>query len=203
MTPRAATLNHKATGPDDMRARLLVEAAKLFRVNGYPGASTRELASSLGIQKASLYHYIKTKEDLLFEVCREGWVRLEQAVAAAVDDVPDPLTALDAALKAHLETTITSRDFYVTMLSDTKFLPKRRQKVMNELRDKYWARMRSLAADAQAAHGLRSDVPAEQLVLVLRNILAWTAFWYRPEGELSLDELHRLFMRIFMEGAAA
>ena len=54
-------------GSASTRDRLALSAASLFRTRGYAGATTRELALSLGLQSASLYRHIRKKEDLLFE----------------------------------------------------------------------------------------------------------------------------------------
>ncbi len=43
-------------------------AAKLFWTKGYASTTTREIAEVLGVRKASLYHHISCKEDLLFEI---------------------------------------------------------------------------------------------------------------------------------------
>src|SRR5437868_4440338 len=54
------------------REELTRAAARLFADRGYHGTSLADLAEALGIQKASLYHHIDSKEDLLWEVARAG-----------------------------------------------------------------------------------------------------------------------------------
>ncbi len=41
-------------------------AVRLFREHGYDGTSMQDLAEALGMHRGSLYHYIDSKEDLLF-----------------------------------------------------------------------------------------------------------------------------------------
>ena len=50
---------------------VLDAAAKVFYERGYAAASVQHVAEELGILKGSLYHYIKTKEDLLFRLLQE------------------------------------------------------------------------------------------------------------------------------------
>ena len=47
-------------------------AGEVFAEKTYPGASLSEVARRMGIRKASLYHYIQTKEELLFELQLES-----------------------------------------------------------------------------------------------------------------------------------
>src|SRR5207248_5910280 len=74
---------------------------RLFADRGYHGTSLADLAEALGIQKASLYHHIDSKEDLLWEVAGAG----AEVFHAALDAVPDVAPAAERirlALRAHL-----------------------------------------------------------------------------------------------------
>src|ERR1700687_4952395 len=56
----------------DKHAEIFSAALKLFQAKGYHGASMQDLANAVGIQKASLYYYIRSKEELLVTVCERG-----------------------------------------------------------------------------------------------------------------------------------
>jgi len=47
------------------RDEILDAAGELFTTLGYTGTSTRTIAEAVGIRQASLYHYFKTKDDIL------------------------------------------------------------------------------------------------------------------------------------------
>jgi AcrR family transcriptional regulator len=47
------------------RTELRREAARLFAERGYHGTSIGDLADALGVQKATLYAHIRSKQDLL------------------------------------------------------------------------------------------------------------------------------------------
>src|SRR5437762_11407012 len=64
---------------------ILGAAARIFREKGYHGASVRDIAESVGLLKGSLYHYIRSKEELLarlFEGALEDTIRELEAIAA-------------------------------------------------------------------------------------------------------------------------
>src|ERR671938_853014 len=69
------------------REELTRTAARLFADRGYHGTSLADLAEALGLQKASLYHHIASKEDLLWAVARAG----AEAFHGGLDEVPDGL----------------------------------------------------------------------------------------------------------------
>src|SRR5205814_4620372 len=74
--------------PKSMSARreeLTRTAARLFAERGYHGTSLADVAEAVGMQKASLYHHIQTKEDLLWDVASAG----AEAFHAALEAVPE------------------------------------------------------------------------------------------------------------------
>jgi len=60
--PRLRTQRRPGTTARD---EILDAAGELFTTLGYTGTSTRTIAEAVGIRQASLYHYFKTKDDIL------------------------------------------------------------------------------------------------------------------------------------------
>ena len=52
---------------DAKRAAILSQAAKLFNYKGSRATTLRDIAQSLGLTKTSLYYYVKTKEELIYQ----------------------------------------------------------------------------------------------------------------------------------------
>ena len=48
---------------------IVTKAAALFREKGFKAASMRDLAEAVGVEAASLYNHIKSKTELLHELC--------------------------------------------------------------------------------------------------------------------------------------
>ncbi len=74
------------------RDEILDAAAELFTTRGYTSTSTRGIAEAVGVRQASLYHYFKTKDDILSAL-------LHQTVTPTLDFVAQ-LAATDPALTA-------------------------------------------------------------------------------------------------------
>ena len=62
---RPPTPAHQRRPGTTARDEILDAAGELFTTLGYTGTSTRTIAESVGIRQASLYHYFKTKDDIL------------------------------------------------------------------------------------------------------------------------------------------
>jgi TetR/AcrR family transcriptional regulator, cholesterol catabolism regulator len=187
-------------GEESTGGRLLPLAAELFRQKGYGLTTTRELASRLGIQKASLYHHMRGKEDLLFAISLESLERITGAVTAA-RDAAGPDRRLPAMILAHLETALRDQDMHTTMLIELRALSEQRQKEVRARRDAYQDLLRSVISDDQSAGRLRTDIAAEYLTLSLLNLLNWTIFWFTPGGDRTAEELAEMMSTIFLDGA--
>ena len=48
---------------------IVTKAAALFREKGFKAASMRDLAEAVGVEASSLYNHIKSKTELLHELC--------------------------------------------------------------------------------------------------------------------------------------
>jgi AcrR family transcriptional regulator len=192
----------RAADGDGTEQRLLREAAHLFRKQGFAGTSTRELASAVGLQSASLYHYMESKEDLLYAICVSGNELMIEAVTKAIEG-REPIEALHAAIRAHLTTAIENRDVYLTTLAEVKSLSPRRRREVQKTRQSYAEVLAGVVERAQKAGEIRTDISADNLMLVLRNLLSWTLFWFRTDGDLSIEEFASLGSKVFLEGAQA
>src|SRR5437762_11751127 len=92
---------------DQVRAAAL----RLFKEKGYHATSMRDIASEVGINKGSLYSYIRSKEDLLIPVFERAMgVLLAQIEAIAADASLRPTHRLKRAIHAHLTPAADNRD---------------------------------------------------------------------------------------------
>lgn len=187
---------------DTMEWRILATAAELFRTKGYAQSTTRELAGMIGLKKASLYHYVESKEDLLYEISIQSLRQIDGDVSAAIAAAA-PADALRDLIKAHICSALGNRDHHAVMLSELRSLSEPRRQQIVKARDAYEARVRGVIVTEQAEKRLRSDVNPKYLTLALLNLLNWTIFWYQPGGALGPEQLGRLLASIFIEGAGA
>jgi AcrR family transcriptional regulator len=183
--------------------RLLDIAAALFAKKGYALTSTREIAAQVGIQKASLYYHIETKEDLLYDLCKWILKQIRSDVEAALKDASNPLERTGILIRTHIQSMLRDQDRHSAALLDMFSLSTERLNEVTALRDAYESLTRSVLDEAQTAGTLRRDVPVKYLCLALLGLLNRVLVWFRPNGPLSPDQLGVLFATIYLTGAAA
>jgi AcrR family transcriptional regulator len=188
---------HQGNDSDD---RVLSTAANLFRRKGYAQGTTRELAELLGLKKASLYHYVESKEDLLYKICIESLRRIDFEVATVAQASSKDLR-LRLVICAHVESALNDRDLHTVMLTELRALSPPHYAAVVKQRDAYEQRLRKIIRIEQESGQIRSDVKAKHLTLALLNLLNWTIFWYQPSGSLSPADVGELLATLFLNGA--
>jgi len=181
--------------------RLLANAAELFRTKGYAGTSTRELSALLGLQNASLYHHMGSKEDLLYQLCMSTLDDVSAAFNAVMAEGGEPLDLLHRLAARYIDEALLNRDKHATMLVEIRSLSEQRRAEVVNRRDLNVGKVEQVVAAAQSAGAIRNDVAPKHLTLALFNLLNWTIFWFSPDGEFSTGELGELLWSIFATGA--
>ena len=70
------------------REDILEAAAQVFRQKGFHGASMNDIADAVDLKKASLYHHVTSKQEILFELLdRALQLLLERISAITVQNI--------------------------------------------------------------------------------------------------------------------
>jgi AcrR family transcriptional regulator len=206
MNAESASLPAVETAAEPKRGtleRLFDTAATLFRDKGYAATTTREMAAALGIQQASLYYHITSKEDLFYQLCISSLTHLHADVESAVNQVPDPLGRICTLIRVHLHTLLVHQCRHVLMLTELRALSNAHHAEVLALRKKYAHLVESVLEEGQAGGVVRRDIPAKYLYLALLNVLNWAVLWFRGDQELPADRLAGVFTPIYLHGATA
>ena len=180
--------NHRITDPQSAKGKLMRAAAHLFKNRGYERTTVRELGAAVGIQSGSLFHHFKSKEDILLSVMKEtitiNMARMRDTLAKA----PDAKGRLLALIQCEINSVHTDTGEAMSVLVyEWRSLSKEKQPLILKLRNEYEALWLSIIAEGVEAGLIQQDP------FILRRLLAgaigWSSTWYRPDGDLSLEEL--------------
>ena len=80
----------RSAGFDDQRDAILTEAAALFASQGFTATSMNQVAAACGVSKATLYHYVRDKHELLLCVADTHVARLEALVSEVLAETDEP-----------------------------------------------------------------------------------------------------------------
>lgn len=188
------------------RTKIISSAAPVFRENGFEAARLADIAKSAGLDRATLYYYFSSKDELLGEavgsVTDQNLVFLETLIR----DHPE-LAALEK-LELFTERVMLSYDenfpypfVYIQELmyqiANSKSPWAAEIVAKNHLLEKG---VMQLLRDGIAAGEFRPDLPVRIAASALFGMLNWTHRWYEPGQKYGAGEVAKSFMTIFLDG---
>jgi TetR/AcrR family transcriptional regulator, cholesterol catabolism regulator len=170
------------------RTEICLTAAHTFVERGFDATSVNDIAAALGITKAGLYHYISSKESLLFDIVTLGLDSIDEEVIGPTREIADPEERfLDIVLRHAL--LATCNDGVITLLIDeVHALPQAQRKKVNLRRRKYFEYVRQTLRELEAGGRLQDIDPTVAAFSVIGAIM-WLPQWFRPGGRLSSEEV--------------
>ena len=111
MSPTAAASRRRSMTTAERRHQIIESAAKLFDAHGYGNASMEDVAASVSIAKATLYHYFPSKEEILRSIHEEFIQLLIDKYMQRVTSGLEPEELVLGAMKDILSLMVTHRGY--------------------------------------------------------------------------------------------
>jgi AcrR family transcriptional regulator len=181
------------------REDILEAAAQVFRQKGFHGASMQDIASAVSLQKASLYHHVSSKQEILLALLdRALELLLERISSISNQDIPAD-AKLQQMVRAYLRILTENMDLSSVLLFEHRSLERKQHARHVPNRDKFEALWRTVLEEGVAARLFKCDDPALSTRAIL-GILNWTITWYRPEGALEIDQIADHYSNLLLNG---
>lgn len=181
------------------RDAILDAAALIFRQKGYHAASMQDIANQVGLQKASLYHHVASKQEILLALLDRALAILQERVeAAAARDLP-PEEKLRQMMRVYLEALAEEPDLAAVLLFEHRSLEPKLHARHVPNRDKFESIWRDVVRQGVRAGVFHCPDPALVVRAVL-GLLNSTVSWYRPGGPLSANQIANQYANLFLDG---
>ncbi len=184
------------------REDIILSAAQIFREKGFHGTSMRDIAEAVNLQKASLYHHVSSKQEILLAILDRALDTLIQDLQPVVDSDRTPIEKLRAAMHTYIRRMTSHADLAAVLLLEHRSLdPSLRAKHI-ERRDRFEGLWREIIREGVEDGSFREvdDAVASFALLGVQN---WLITWYREGGRLEPSELAEGFFELFLLGLSA
>jgi TetR/AcrR family transcriptional regulator, cholesterol catabolism regulator len=170
------------------KEQILQTAANMFKNKGYASTSMRDIAGELGIEAASLYHHIQSKEEILELICFTMADKLIGAIAEVNDIYFNAEDKLRMAISNHVEIMTENIDFSSVFLHEWRSLSQPKLDEFKTLRDTYENEIKVILND-----GFNEDVFEEVdqkfAALTILSTINWINEWYNPKGKMDAKQI--------------
>lgn len=178
---------------------LLETALQLFRQKGYHATSMHDIAESMGLRKASLYHYIDAKEDLLVSIYRRTIAEHSERIESISKGPGSASERLALAIERHLESIASNADMFAVYVSENRSLPPAHQEAVRQASREYRKRFEEIIREGVEAGELKPVDPHVAALLIL-GACNWLPQWYSASGKMSTEEITGLFIEVLLKG---
>jgi TetR/AcrR family transcriptional regulator, cholesterol catabolism regulator len=180
---------------------ILRNAARIFAEKSYHSTSMRDISRATGVSLAGLYHYCKSKEELLFLIQDNCFGRVIERLGTRLTDVIDPVDKLRIFIDNHLA-------FFAANMAEMKVLSHEAESLVGDLRlrvsdrkESYTRVAREILSEVQQSLPV-VDRPIDLTVATyaLFGMMNWIYNWYNPDGKLAVTELVENVTRLYLTG---
>jgi len=189
-------------GTDKQKLREICRiAARVFFEKGYDGASMQDIAQAVGLTKAGLYHHVRSKDRLLYEIMNYGMDILRETVIDRVKAITEPREKLRQTIIGHINLVVHARDQEITViLHENRSLKGALRRKINARKKEYIRMLEDLIAQVQQREGGKPLLPPRLATFALLGIVNWLYQWYRPEGPIQEADLAHAYVDFFFRG---
>lgn len=202
----SATISRRQGRPpamEDMRGHILDVAAEVFARGGYDGSSLAELAQACNMTKPAIYHYYRSKQDILDALIMRTLEGLLAHGRAELGPPGDAAGDLKRLMIAHARYFDANFHAFSAMLSGFGSMATRLQaQDARRVRGEYEEMIRDCIRRAIAEGSFR-EVDVADAGRAILSLLNWMGRWYRPDGPRRAEEFAADYYEMFVRGLHA
>lgn len=181
------------------RDDVLDAAAQVFRQKGFHGASMSDIAAAVNVQKASLYHHVTSKQEILLALLDRALIMLTAHISAISAQALPADEKLRQMIRGYLSALADNADLAAVLLFEHRSLDKKSHSRHVPQRDTFEALWRDVLNE-----GVKSKVfdlkDTGLAVRALMGVMNWTLTWYQPDGEKSIEQIADEYSDFVLKG---
>jgi AcrR family transcriptional regulator len=175
-------------------------AARLFREKGYSATGMRDLAGEVGVEAASLYNHIRSKAELLQEICfRTANLFTAQLNELENDGQLTSLEKVESVLRSHIRMWVKCPDDMLVMNNEARYLEEPYLSTFLNERRLYVRRLEAIMEEGIRKGEIR-PMETYTAVLTLMSVVRGIEFWHRTKKNISAESLEENMVTHYTEG---
>lgn len=178
---------------------ILKKAAQMFREKGFAATSMRDLAETVGIEAASLYNHIRSKNEMLESICFEVANRFTIYMDEIEATSNGSIKKIETLLRFHIKQMIENFEEVIVCDREWKHLDEPYLSNFHNQRRSYRKRFAAIIEEG-ITKGEIKRIDAPTAVLIMLHSVNGIESWHRSTAKISAKELEDNMVLIMIDG---
>ncbi len=181
------------------KEEIQLKALRLMKFHGFSGLTMRLLAKELGIEAASIYNHISSKDQILEQVCFDLALKFESSVFEVNDIYFNAPEKLNILIKHHVNILCEDLNASSVFMHEWRYLKEEKRVEFIGKRNLYEQEIRKII-QLGIEEGHFNEVDTKFAALTLLSALNSVVEWYKPSGELSPEQVAQNLAQFVLTG---
>ena len=178
---------------------ILQKAAIMFREKGFAATSMRDLAESVGIEAASLYNHIRSKNEILEAICFSVANRFNTNMETIEMSQSSSIQKLETLLRFHIQQMVSNYEEVYVSDREWKHLEDHYLSNFQNQRRNYRRRFTAIIEEGIQKKELKT-IDASTAVLIMLHAISGIESWHRSTEKINGTELEDNMVVIMIDG---
>jgi AcrR family transcriptional regulator len=189
----------------ERRAEITRVAKEIFRTNGYRGTALSQVADELSMDRASLYYYVGSKEELFHEIVGHEVEANTTFAEAVVAGEGTPAEKLRTVIVGLMQSYADSYPFLYFYIQEDLGHPSAKRTTwsrnMNKFNKRYEAAITAIVQEGLDDGTFGGEAEAWLVTYGTLGMLAWSNRWFNPiTSPVSAEEIGHHFADTLLNG---
>jgi hypothetical protein len=178
---------------------IIAKAAQLFREKGYNASSMRDLAEKVGVEAASLYNHIRSKSEILQEICFRIANQFMNEIEKTSASNQPAIKKVEAILRFHIRNMIENYEEVYVSDREWKHLEEPYLANFHTQRRIYRQRIAAIIEEGIQKKEIH-EIDAPTAVLILLSMVSGIESWHRSQQKINATQLEENMVSIAIKG---
>lgn len=178
---------------------ILRKAAAMFREKGFAATSMRDLAETVGIEAASLYNHIRSKNEILEAICFDVANSFNENMEGVESSSDKSIIKIEKLLRFHIRQMIENYEAVYVSDREWKHLDEPYLSNFQAQRRNYRKKFASIIEQGIIKEEIRK-IDAPTAILIILHAVSGIESWHRSRARISAGELEDNMVMIMIDG---
>jgi len=178
---------------------ILQKAAIMFREKGFAATSMRDLAESVGIEAASLYNHIRSKNEILEAICFDVANRFNTNIDSLESSDQPSIRKIESLLRFHIKQMVEKYEEVYVSDREWKHLEDPFLSNIRSQRRNYRKRFASIIEEGISRNEVKK-IDAATAVLIMLHAVSGIESWHRSRAKINAEALEENMIMIMIDG---